>query len=347
MIRRFSWVRIIFGVIILLGMIYPASNLVDAATQADQDITNVNLWKYQSVDDPMLFNYMGDRSLRLDSDNNPHIAFGGDHLYYASYDGSNWTFETVDPAVGVGFFTSLALDSQDRPHITYYDTVHGALKYAFFDSVGWNITTLDAYALSANENSANLDASSDASACFVGDRDWRSFPSGLPGEDLGPDAISPHIDLVGYGLYSSIAIDAAGNIHISYYDSVNGNLKYAHTLLNSWIIQTIDFNGDVGAYSSLAVNSSGYGQISYYDKTNGNLKFAHFNGASWVSQTLDTNGDTGQFTSIALGQSQRPAISYYDATLGVLRYIVYNGSTWGPAQTVDRIPKLDNTPRWQ
>lgn len=29
------------------------------------------------------------------------------------------------------------------------------------------------------------------------------------------------------GLNSSIAIDSENNIHISYYDSTNGNLKYA------------------------------------------------------------------------------------------------------------------------
>ncbi len=275
MISHSSWTRILFGVIILVGMFFSASNQGDAAIQADQSITNAFLWKFRNVDDPMLFNYMGDRSLRLDSSNNPHIAFGGDHLYYASYDGSNWTFETVDPSDGVGLFTSLALDSQNKPHITYYDTIHGALKYAFYDGAGWNIITLDGYALSGEENPTNLDASPDTSSRYVGDREWRSFPSGLPGEGISPDAISPITDLTGYGLYSSIAIDAAGNIHISYYDSVNGNLKYAHTLLDSWIIQTIDFTGDVGLYSSLAVNSSGFGQISYYDKTNGNLKFAY------------------------------------------------------------------------
>jgi hypothetical protein len=157
---------------------------------------------------------------------------------------------------------------------------------------------------------------------YVGDRDWRSSPTGLPGEGNSTEAISPISDLIGYGLYNSIAIDSLGDIHISYYDSVNGNLKYARTTLGSWSFQTVDFSGDVGLYSSIAVNSSGFPQISYYDKTNGNLKFASFNGTSWTVQILDTSGDTGLYTSVAFIQNQRPAISYFDKTNGHLPTLI-------------------------
>jgi hypothetical protein len=68
----------------------------------------------EPVDSAMLFSAMGDHSMRLDSQNNPHIAFGGDHLYYASYNGSTWELETVDDLKGVGFFTSLFIDRNDH-----------------------------------------------------------------------------------------------------------------------------------------------------------------------------------------------------------------------------------------
>src|SRR4030042_2109936 len=336
-VRHSNSYRFFLRMIILLCLVLLASASGSATELAEQSGVNNFTWTRTSADDPMLFSYMGDRSLRLDTNNPPHIAFGGDHLYYAHHDGSNWFFEKVDPSDGVGLFASLALDSSNRPHISYYDTIHGALKYAYFDGAVWVITTLDRYAYSIFEEINDPDAVIGSSNRYVAERQWHSFPSGLPGDSLDPNAISPISDLNGFGLYNSIDIDSCGDIHISYYDSISDNLKYARTLNGNWTILTIDFSGDVGSYSSLAVDSYGFPHISYYDQTNGNLKYASFNGTSWIIQILDEAGDTGLYTSIALGKNQRPAISYYKKISnddGELRYASFNGSDWA-YQTVD------------
>jgi hypothetical protein len=39
--------------------------------------------------------------------------------------------ETIDSEGDVGRFTSLAIDSLDYPHISYYDNSFGDLKYAY------------------------------------------------------------------------------------------------------------------------------------------------------------------------------------------------------------------------
>jgi len=100
-------------------------------------------WIIEAVDAPKYFSAMGNRSLALDSNDYPHIAYGGEHLYYAWYDGAAWTLEFVDNSPGVGLYTSLALDSNDRPHISYYDTTNFTLKYARWDGVSWIIQTVD------------------------------------------------------------------------------------------------------------------------------------------------------------------------------------------------------------
>jgi hypothetical protein len=68
------------------------------------------------VDCPRYFSSMTRRSLRLDDDGHPHIAYGGDGLYYAWYDGAEWQHETVDSSPRVGLYTSLALDAAGYPH---------------------------------------------------------------------------------------------------------------------------------------------------------------------------------------------------------------------------------------
>lgn len=59
-------------------------------------------WAIQCVDCPKHFNSMGNRSLRMDSASRPHVAYGGDRLYYACYDGASWQIETVDDTPDVG-----------------------------------------------------------------------------------------------------------------------------------------------------------------------------------------------------------------------------------------------------
>ena len=79
----------------------------------------------------------GHTSIALDSRGYPHISYHdrtNDDLKYA-YQSYNpltqrfeWHIETVD-AGDVGGFTSIALDSNDNPHISYYDATNGDLKY--------------------------------------------------------------------------------------------------------------------------------------------------------------------------------------------------------------------------
>jgi hypothetical protein len=56
---------------------------------------------------------------------------------------SVWNIETVDSDGSVGYYTSVALDSGDNPHISYRDMGNRDLKYARWNGTGWNIETVD------------------------------------------------------------------------------------------------------------------------------------------------------------------------------------------------------------
>ena len=54
-----------------------------------------------------------------------------------------WSIETVDSVGGVVRDTSIALDSNNNPHISYYDDTNGDLKYAKWTGSAWSKTTVD------------------------------------------------------------------------------------------------------------------------------------------------------------------------------------------------------------
>ena len=119
-----------------------------------------------------------------------------------------------------------------------------------------------------------------------------------------------------------------GRPHISYYDILNGDLKYAYWDglcggAGSWNVSVLDSVGDVGLYSSLAIDpATDTRHLCYYDYTNGNLKYAQKVGAAaWEFQIVDgdvadgdgiNEGDVGYYCSIDLNGLGEPAISYYD-----------------------------------
>ena len=74
--------------------------LVGYATADNSSSTRASLapsitWQIECVDCPKYFTEH-DLSLQRDSSGNPHIVYGGDRVYHAWHDGSEWHNEVVD-----------------------------------------------------------------------------------------------------------------------------------------------------------------------------------------------------------------------------------------------------------
>jgi len=130
-------------------------------------------------------------------------------------------------------------------------------------------------------------------------------------------------------LWTSLALDAAGNPHISYFDNYNNDLKYAKWTGSAWHREAVDSEGDVGYINSIALDAAGYPHICYIDWTpNYNLKYAKWTGSAWSIETVDSVTESG--TSLALDAAGYPHICYFDRDNGEpkLKYAKWTGSAW-------------------
>ena len=85
-------------------------------------------------------------SLALDSQGNPHIVHNyynsdsaSSSLLYEYQDAQGWHRETVDDHINTSGITSIALDSEDNPHVSYFfGWPNTGLAYAYRSSAGWH-----------------------------------------------------------------------------------------------------------------------------------------------------------------------------------------------------------------
>ena len=152
-----------------------------------------------------------------------------------------WVIERVDSAGDVGYFTSLALDGGDYPHISYLDNGKDDLKYAYQDASGWHIETLDTELGFSNKTSLALDGNGYPHISY-----YDSTNQTL--KYVYQDASGWHTSIVdtGLGYYgggTSLALDEGGYWHISYLDWAKSALKYAYQDASGWHTETVDNEG--------------------------------------------------------------------------------------------------------
>lgn len=195
----------------------------------------------------------------------------------------------VDDGAGniVGAYTSLALDSNEFPVISYYDLTNGDLKLAHCN---------DADCAGANDPSNVVDSTND-----------RGQYSSLALDSLGRPVIS-YFDATSFRLLLA---------HCNDTDCAGGDDA------PSGVVSTGEITGlvadDVGQFSSMALDLfDGFPTIAYYNATLSDLKLIHCTNqdctGAQASVLVDGAGaHVGANLSMTLDLSSTPVISYYDA----------------------------------
>ncbi len=235
----------------------------------------------------------------------------------------SWVTTTIDSDGWVGEYTSIAVDSNNKVHISYYDRTNEDLKYSTNASGSWITSMIDGVAgYAGSYTSIAVDSNDNVHiSYYAGVLKYATNASGI--------WATTTVDSGTAGMYTSIAIDSNNNVHISYYESVNSALKYATNASGIWVTTTVDSDGYVGNYTSIAIDSDNKAHISYFDGgPNYNLKYATNASGSWFTTTVDSDGYVGSNTSIAIDSNNKVHISYRDDINSDLKYTTNASGSW-------------------
>jgi hypothetical protein len=291
-------------------------------------------WNIEIVDSTQ---YVGEfSSLALDSSDNPHISYYtylGELKYasrgpYLSPPYYQWWSDVVDSEDNVGLLSSLALDSNDYGHISYYDQTNENLKYARQFGTEWIIEIVDSIGDRFGVSSLALDSNDKPHISYYSDIGELKYAKSIVSMMWSANIVDATVDNLAKGC--SLALDSNNNPHISYKGYTD--LKYAKWS-DSWSIKTVDSLGSPGMYSSLSLDYLDNPHLSYIG-SGAVLKYAYGQTAAPTGSIL-INGDD----EITASSEVTLSLSYtaYGASVTNIRLSndgVWDTETWqAPAES--------------
>jgi hypothetical protein len=256
----------------------------------------------------------------------------------------------VDKDGTTGQYTSLVLDAQGYPTISYYDASEGKLKVVHcFEKNCAKLNTIltpDAANNIGKYTFIALDSNGNPVISYydAANANLKVLHCGNATCSAGNTIAT--VDSTGnVGQYTAVTVDANNFPVVSYYDVTNGKLKVLHcgnaacTAGNS--IVKPDVASSNGVQSSIKLNQLGQPVIAYYDFTQSALKVLRCGNANCTAgntiTTVDSVGTVGGYPSLVIDTNGKPAISYLDLTNGKLKILRCGNATCSTGNTISSI----------
>lgn len=257
----------------------------------------------------------------------------------SSSDPVNWTHQVVEEKTGVGQYGSIILDSQGRPHISYYDSKSQCLKYAAFIDSNWTITVVDSVGNVGKFTSIALNGDTEPHIAYYDETNRTLKYARKIGQNWSRVRMEP-AGSPNAGQYTSLVI-RDGIIYQAYYNVTDKKPMYRKIISfkeeegvykGSGASGAVDPTINGGEFCHIAVNSSNIIYVSYYDAINSDLKYRKITVSN--AETVVADGRAGYYSSMDIDSNDKAHFTYVDLDTGELKYVRDNNGTWA-VETVD------------
>lgn len=265
------------------------------------------------------------KSLAIDSDNTPHLAYYDyPKLIHSWQEGGGWPYEYYDDSeegmVFSDFFCpGIALTSANGVRLSYVES-------GFFGGdpfcVVWYLSTAisgDSYDEMGVARYCSMDLDQDNQpGVLYHDKDPNElrFAKYDPGtQDWDETLVSGGS---GIGSIDLVISKDTGMPYVCFEKS--GTLRYGFHDGSNWQLATIADTGTVGDFVSIDLSSTDRPFICYYEQTEDELRYVERVMFDWPVRIVDSAGDVGRYCDIALDAAGSPHFSYYDTTHQLVKY---------------------------
>jgi hypothetical protein len=242
-----------------------------------------------------------------------------------------WHVETIDTlSFAVWWTTSIALDSNNYPHIVYGNANTPGLRYAHWTGTEWDIEFIESIGVEGGASIA-IDSQDKPRIAYAIDNILKYAV--WNGTDWEIETVVPE-----YASVPSVVLDSQDEPHIAFdYCEVDDHcdLRYAYWSEGQWEIEIVDPEEGSGWWVSLALDGNEYPHISYFwdiygSKGYTDLRYAHWTGSEWQTETVGDSSYGAYTNSIAVDSQNYPHISYRysDPETDEIRYAHWTGSSW-------------------
>lgn len=258
-----------------------------------------------------------------------HQATGFDQalgdLTHAIRDGDGWVVSAAEDDGHDGWDSTVLVGSDGIVRAagidpSQFDRTDGVEYYELRDGV-WSVNAIGSGPIAYEFNvSLALSPAGLPALTYYDDRAGDLIFASFDGSSWTLDTVASEGDV---GKFSSLAFDAEGRPHISFFDDLggtSGRILYAVRDGDLWTVEEVGVldnvrQGMTGTRrnSSLALDAGGVPHVAFSDE--GTIRYAIRSDAGWDVQEIASAGERplGQLVSLALDSTGTPHLAFYEA----------------------------------
>lgn len=243
---------------------------------------------------------------------------------------ASWRTSIIDSVGDVGVGSSIATDSNNKVHVSYYDITNQAMKYATNTSGSW-VTSIIASSVygggSFSQTTIKIDSNNKIHIGYYDYNNGIQYMTNKTGS-WEKTTISS-----GYGLYyGDMALGKNNEVNIGY--NTTSGLQLTTNATGTWVTSTVTTSGKfppIFPSVGLAVDKNNKLHIVYggWDGTHVYLGYANNITGSWVVSTIDNTRSDYNGVRVAVDSNINIHATYgTDSTIGNLKYISNVSGGW-------------------